>query len=149
MKNLEKINNKKSNAVFYGVLAGVGLLFVYLIVISLLNSFNFALLNLRSFWYLIFPLAVGFGTQIGLLASIKHSAQAGVAVGSTSAVSGGSMLACCSHFALNLIPLAGASGASAFLMKYQPWFLGFGLLSSAVGIGIILNHKIRMKGGRC
>ena len=143
------IYNKKSNAIFYGVLAGAGLFFIYLILISLLNSFNFALLNLRSFWYLIFPLAGGFGTQIGLLTSIKHSAQVGAAVGGTSAVSGGSMIACCSHFALNLIPIAGASGASVFLMRYQPWFLGFGLLSSVVGIGVLLNQRRKMKGGKC
>ena len=141
--------NKKSNAAFYGILSGFGLLLVYLILISLFNNFNFALLNLRSYWFLIFPLAAGFGTQIGLLTSIRHGAQVGAAVGGTSAVSGGSMLACCSHFALNLIPIASFAGASSILMKYQPWFLGFGLFSSVIGIGVLLNHKNRMMGGKC
>ena len=139
----------RDNSIFWGILSGFGLLLVYVILISLFNNFNFALLNLRSYWFLVFPLAAGFGAQIGLLTSIKNSAAISGAIGGTSAVSGGSMLACCSHFALNLIPIAGASAASSILMKYQPWFLGFGLFSSLIGIGIMINHKQKMKGDKC
>jgi|SRR3989344_5234703 len=139
----------KSNAVLYGIFAGVALLIFYLSVVSFFQGFEFAIMNLRSLWYLIFPLAIGFGIQIGLYFSIKHDAMVNGTVGATGAVSGGSMLACCSHFLLNIIPLAGASGLAIFLVKYQSWFLVFGILSNVVGIGLMWNHKKKMQGGTC
>src|SRR3990172_3785289 len=136
---------KKNNSVLYGILAGIGLLAFYLTVVSFFQSVDFAFLNLRSLWYLVFPLAAGFGTQIGLYASIKHTAALTGTVAGTGGVSGGSMVACCSHFLLNVIPFAGAAGLATILMSYQKWFLGIGILSSAMGIGIMVNHKRKMK----
>src|SRR3990167_682804 len=63
------VKNKKvvkNNSVLYGILAGLGLLLFYLTIVSIFQGIDFAFLNLRSLWYLIFPLAAGFGTQIGL-----------------------------------------------------------------------------------
>jgi len=143
------IKEKGSNAVLYGTLSGIGLLVFYLGIVSIFQGIEFAFLNLRSLWYLIFPLAGGFGTQIGLYFSIKHTAQLTGTVASTGAVSGGSMIACCSHFLLNMIPIAGASGLAIFLVKYQAWFLVVGLISNVLGIGLMLKHKKNMKGGSC
>ena len=139
----------RSNAVLYGILAGLGLLVFYLAVISFFQGVELAFLNLRNLWYLIFPLAIGFGTQIGLYASIKHTAAMTGTVAGTGGVSGGSMVACCSHFLLNVIPFAGAAGLATILMSYQKWFLGIGILSSAMGIGIMIRHKRKMKRGLC
>ena len=116
--------NDKSNAVLYGLLSGIGLLLFYVSIVSIFQNVEFAFLNLRSLWYLIFPLAIGFGTQIGLYTSIKHTATLTGQVAGTSGVSGGSMVACCSHFLLNAIPIIGASGIALVLMSYQKWFLG-------------------------
>ena len=120
----------KNNAHLYGILAGIGLLIFYLSVVSIFQGIEFALLNLRSLWYLIFPLAIGFGTQIGLFFSIKHTAQLTGTVAATGTISGGSMIACCSHFLLQMIPLVGISGLAIFLVKYQVWFLIIGILSN-------------------
>lgn len=136
---------KKDNSVLIGILSGLGLLVFYLSVVSLFQGINFAFLNLRSLWYLIFPLAIGFGTQIGLYASIKHTAMTTGTIASTGTISGGSMLACCSHFLLNVIPLVGFSGIALFVTKYQSYFLGFGILSNFIGIGLMLKHKKGMK----
>lgn len=144
---------KKDNSILYGILAGLGLLISYIAIVSLFQGINFAFLNLRSLWYLVFPLAIGFGLQIGLFFSIKHTAMLTGTVASTGSVSAGSMLACCSHFLLNIIPLTGASGLALFLMQYQQWFLGFGIMSNIFGIGLMLRHKkkmkINLKGGCC
>ena len=145
MKNINK--NNKSNAVLYGMLAGLGLLVFYLSVVSAFQGIEFALLNLRSLWYLIFPLAIGFGTQIGLFFSIKHTAQLTGTVAATGTISGGSMIACCSHFLLQMIPLVGISGLAIFLVKYQVWFLIIGILSNVFGITVMLMHKRKMGGG--
>ena len=138
---------KKDNSILYGILAGLGLLTFYLTVVSIFQGTEFAFLNLRSLWYLIFPLAAGFGTQIGLYFSIKHTAALTGTVAGTGAVSAGSMVACCSHFLLNVIPIVGLSGIALFLAQYQKEFLGIGVLSNIVGIGIMLNHRRKMKGG--
>lgn len=143
---------KKDNSVLYGLLAGLGLLLFYLAVVSIFQGIGFAFLNLRSLWYLIFPLAIGFGTQIGLYSSIKHTAALTGTVAGTGGVSAGSMVACCGHFLLNLIPIVGLSGVAVFLSSYQKEFMGLGILSNIVGIGIMINHRIKMKsmkGGIC
>ena len=139
------MEKKKSNAVLYGLLAGLGLLLFYLSVVSIFQGIEFAFSNLRSLWYLIFPLAIGFGIQIGLYFSIKHTAELTGTVAATGTISGGSMIACCSHFLLNIIPIVGLSGIAVFLTAYQKWFLGVGLLSNLIGISIMIKHKRKMK----
>mgnify|MGYP001591681564 CR=1 FL=1 len=144
-----KNTNKKSNAVFYGILAGAGILFFYIAILTIFQDFNFAISEFRKLWYFIIPLAIGFGTQIGLYASILHTATLNAEIAASGGVSGGSMVACCTHFVLNAIPLLGFSGLAAFLMAYQKWFFGLGILSNLVGITILVNHKNKMKGGNC
>lgn len=140
---------KKDNSILYGILGGLGLLIFYLAVVSIFQGIGFAFLNLRSLWYLIFPLAAGFGTQIGLYTSIKHTAALTGTVAGTGGVSAGSMVACCSHFLLNVIPIVGLSGIAVFLAAYQKEFLGIGIISNLIGIGIMINHKNKMKKGIC
>ncbi|MEX2017191.1 MAG: hypothetical protein WD876_01850 [Candidatus Pacearchaeota archaeon] len=137
---------KNDYSIIYGLLAGIGLLAFYFIVVSIFQGIEFAFLNLRSFWWLIFPLVGGFGTQIGLYTSIKHTAALTGTVAGTGGISAGSMVACCSHFLFNALPFIGFAGIAVFLMKYQAWFLGAGIISNLVGISLMLNHKRKMKG---
>ena len=116
------------NSILYGLLSGLGLLVFYLSIVSIFQGIEFAFLNLRNLWYLIFPLTIGFGIQIGLYFSIKHTAQLTGTVAGTGTISGGSMIACCSHFLLQIIPLAGASVLATFLAGYQKWFLVIGII---------------------
>ena len=139
--------NKKDNSKFYGILAGVGILFFYLAVLTVFQSFDFAISEFRSLWLWILPLAVGFGIQVGLYNSILHTARINAEIAASGTVSGGSMVACCSHFALNAIPILGFSGLASFLMTYQRWFFGLGILSNVIGITILMRHKKKMKGG--
>ena len=149
----KKVNNtKKSNAILYGLLAGAGLLVFYISVLTIFQGFDFAISNFRSLWYWIIPLAAGFGTQIGLYAAIKHNALINSEVAASGGISGGSMVACCSHFLLNIMPIAGFSGIALFLMQYQKWFFAIGIVSNVIGIALMLNHRSKMKkvkGGKC
>ena len=142
MNNMES----KDNSVLYGLLAGLGLLIFYLSVVSIFQGIEFAFLSLRNLWYLIFPLAIGFGMQIGLYTSIKHTAQMTGTVAATGTISGGSMIACCSHFLLQAIPFIGISGLAIVLTKYQSWFLIIGILSNIIGITLLIRHKRKMGG---
>lgn len=135
--------------VFYGVSAGFGLLAFYVLVLTLFQGFDFAMSELRGLWYWLVPLALGFGLQIGLYSSLLHTARLNVEIAASGGVSGGSMIACCSHFALNMLPLLGFAGLATFLMTYQTWFFSIGLVSNIVGIVILVRHKKKMKGGTC
>ena len=112
---------KEDNSILYGLLAGTALLFFYIGVLTLFENFNFAISNFRSLWYFLVPLAVGFGMQIGLYSSIMHTAKINAEVSVSGGISGSSMIACCTHFILNTIPILGFSGLAIFLMAYQKW----------------------------
>ena len=144
-----KEKNKQSNVVFYGILASAGILFFYIFVLTIFQSFEFAISEFRKLWFWIIPLAAGFGIQIGLYNSILHTAKVNAEIATSGTVSGGSMVACCTHFALNAIPVLGFSGLATFLMSYQKWFFGLGILSNIFGVAILINHKNKMKGGEC
>ncbi|MCR4327729.1 MAG: hypothetical protein NUV46_04065 [Nanoarchaeota archaeon] len=135
----------EDKSILWGAFSSLILIGFYVGVITLFQGIDFALLNLRSLWYLIFPLVIGFGIQIGLFVSIKQHAQLTGTVATTGGISGGSMIACCTHFLLNVIPLVGASGLVLFLMKYQPAFLSFGIISNVVGITLMVRHKNKME----
>jgi len=140
-----KVNSK---ALIYGVLAGAGILLFYISVLSLFQSYGFALSEFKRLWIWLVPLAVGFGAQIGLYASIKHDAAINQGVATSGTISGGSMVACCSHYLLSIIPIIGITGLTAFtsfLMTYQKAFFSIGILSSVVGVTLMLNHKRKMK----
>lgn len=142
---MDNVKTKSKNSFLYGLLAGAGILVFYIAVLSIFEGFNLALLSFSNLKYWLIVLAAGFGTQIGLWTSIRHTAKVNEVVAGTGGVSGGSMVACCSHFLLNIIPIAGFSGLAVALMAYQKWFFGFGILANFVGIGFLLKHKKKMK----
>src|SRR3989338_5938103 len=146
-RHLGEKSMKRDNSVLYGLIAGTGLLLFYITIVSIFQGFEFAIMNFRSLWYWIIPLAAGFGTQIGLYFSVKHTAQMTAGVAATGTISGGSMVACCSHFIFNIIPIVGLSGLATILAGYQKWFFALGIIANIFGITYILHHKRKMKGG--
>src|SRR3989344_2990357 len=132
----------------YGLLAGVGILLFYISVLTIFQSYGFALYEFKRLWFWLVPLAIGFGAQIGLYTSIRHDATIKAGVATSGTISGGSMVACCSHYLLSIIPLIGITGLStftSFLMAYQKAFFSIGIASSILGIILMLNHKSKMK----
>lgn len=111
-----------------GVLGGVGLLAVYLGIISVAQGFDHALEQLAADAIFVSLIAVGFGTQIVLfvelrsVASVHRSAAAVTAAGT--GTSAAAMLACCAHHVVDLLPILGMSAAAVFLNEYKtPLFL--------------------------
>ena len=143
------INGK---ALAYGILAGLGILAFYIFVLTLFQSYGFALYEFKRLWIWLVPLAAGFGTQIGLYTSIKQDAAMNRGIAASGTISGGSMLVCCTHYLLNIIPLIGITALStfsSFLMAYQKAFFSIGIAASIAGIALMLYHKRKMKGGQC
>ena len=132
----------------YGILAGLGILIFYISVLTIFQSYGFALYEFKRLWLWLVLLAIGFGTQIGLYTSIIHDATVNRGMAASGTISGGSMIACCSHYFLNIIPLIGITGLTAFtsfLMTYQKAFFSIGIASSVIGIVSMLNHKRTMR----
>ena len=141
-----KINGR---ALFYGILAGLGILIFYISTLTIFQSYGFAISEFKRLWMWLLPLSIGFGAQIGLYISIKHDVIMNRGIATSGTISGGSMVACCSHYLLSVIPLIGIAGLSAltlFLMTYQKAFFSIGIASSLTGIILMLYHKRKMKG---
>lgn len=106
-------------------------------------------------WYWILALASGFGIQVGLYTYIKQSIQKKMGqstkmeVAATGGVSTISMVACCAHHLVELLPILGLSGVNVFLIKYQISFILVGVCSSLIGIlsmlRMIQKHKLYSK----
>lgn len=80
-------------------------------------------------------LVLGFGVQWALFAKLRRGK---AWAGSSSAVSGGSMVACCAHHGAEALPFLGLSGVAAFLVNYQKELLIIGIMSNFLGIGYML-----------
>lgn len=95
-----------------------------------------------TLWYLMVPLAVGFGIQVGLYtklkATIRERSKRTLAAGGTSA--GTAMLACCVHHATDVLPFLGLSGLSIFLTQFQKPILLISLGINILGIYVMLKH---------
>ena len=131
--------------VIWGVSVAVFVILINWIVLSLLGFPLMAMDIIRRYWYLLILLIGGFGLQIGLFVYYKSLNVIGC---STVAVSGGissvSMILCCSHYILNLLPFLGALvGVSFFaaLSRYTLHFLILGVVSNVVGIGVIFYQR--------
>lgn len=138
--------NGKSLA--YGILSGIGILALYILILTMFQSYGFAIYEFKRLWVWLVPLSAGFGAQIGLYNSIKHDATIKAGVSTSGTISGGSMLVCCSHYLLSIIPIIGITGLSTltlFLMAYQKAFFSIGIASSILGITLMLRHKMKIK----
>ncbi len=96
--------------------------------------------QVRTDWYLLLPIVVGFGVQVGLLAELRHRHRMGGAAASASAAGAGAstagMVACCAHHLADLVPFVGATAAATFLYDYRLAFMLVGLGVNAVAITI-------------
>jgi YHS domain-containing protein len=135
----------KNRALPIGLVGAAALIILFLTVVFLANStLGFALSEIRRLWYWVLLLSTGFGLQLGLFVHIRHIlrqrlAGATAEVAASGAVSTGSMIACCSHGLVNLLPIFGISAAAAFLARYQLPFIMFGVFSNLVGVTIMVG----------
>lgn len=141
----------KIKGVLWGVLVVILVVLFNLIVLTFLNFPTMAVGIIRQYWYLLVLLIGGFGLQVGLFVYYRSLGAVGC---STVAVSGGvssvSMILCCSHYILNLLPFLGALiGVSFFavLSKYVLHFLILGVVSNVVGIGVVIFWRKGVRRG--
>lgn len=91
-------------------------------------------------------LIVGFGIQMGLFwlmragfqVNLSQKKDAKLAAGTSTAVSGMAMVACCAHHLVEVLPIIGLSAAALFLSEYQAQLLIFGVIANSLGIVMML-----------
>ncbi len=103
--------------------------------------------------YYVAAVALGFGTQIGLYAYVRGLLRASTGLRSSTAVAAAgtgtsttSMIACCLHHVADVLPIVGFSGAAVFLSNYKVPLIIVGLVTNAIGIGLmgrIIRHHRR------
>ncbi len=129
--------------VILGTIASVGLLLVYVVTMTLLTgSWAATIEQFTVLWWLMVPISVGFGTQVGLYVKLsdtmKQHARDTLAAGGSSAVIG--MLTCCVHHIADILPLVGLSAISIFLIRFQIPILVTSLAINGIGIYFMLKH---------
>ena len=132
-----------SEALMLGPLLGgavglAALLGIYLGVLSAVSGWSFTVAQLAQFWPYITALGVGFGIQVALylyLRQLTHDHRYGRgAVAASGTTSTAAMLACCTHYLANILPVLGAAGAVTLVAQYQLELFWVGLAVNAVGI---------------
>ena len=142
--------------VLFGIVGATGLLSIYFGILTLAESFNYALFQFSDMWYWILILAAGLGLQLGLHVHIKaalRARQAGATAGvaASGGVSTVAMVACCAHHVTDVLPILGLSAAAVFLVEYQTAFILLGVFSNLVGVTMMLRimekHGLQPKTG--
>ncbi len=122
-----------------GMLAAATLLALYLGLISLAQGPAHAFEQLGADAPFVGLVAAGFGTQVALFVELRrvdrrHHAGAVVTAAGTG-TSGATMLACCAHHVVDVLPFVGLSAAAVFLDAYRTPLLVLG--SALNGLGIL------------
>lgn len=124
-------------SLIFGLLASFILGVLYLSILSFVSGWDFALIQLRTYWYFILALALGFGIQVGLYTHLKDkiSASAGAGVIAVSGTTSGvAMVSCCSHYLINILPILGVTGLVTLISQYQIQIFWVGILANLFGI---------------
>lgn len=131
--------------VLVGSSAFLAMLGVYFGVLTLVSGWSFTVSEFSRFWYYVLTLALGFGIQMGLYVYLKkrlahhHSGGEMVAVSGTTSTA--AMLACCTHYLANVLPVIGAAGAVTLVAQYQVQLFWVGLAFNLGGI-VFIGSKI-------
>lgn len=134
--------SNKGKPVVGGGLAFISMLAAYFAILSLVSGWSFALSQFSEFWPYIIALTVGFGAQIGLYFYLKqlsaehHYAHCAVATSGTTSTA--AMLACCTHYLTNVLPVLGATGLVMIVAEYQVELFWVGLAFNAAGLSYVL-----------
>jgi len=128
-------------AVLKGVIGFFALLVFYFSVLTLVSGWSFTKIQFFQNWYWIIGLSFGFGAQIGLFSYLRvlHSQASGKAVAVSGTTSGIAMIACCSHYLVNIIPIIGIAGLATVIGQYQTLFFIIGAVSNIVGIAYLIG----------
>ncbi len=133
-----------------GAAASVAIFAVYLAIVALAQGWEPAIQLLAQDWYLVAPITLSFGVQIGLYVYLRgiirvRSRGTGAITGASGGTSTMAMVACCAHRVADLLPFLGLSAAAGFLAAYKTPFLIFGLAVSLTGVFLISRRIVKYR----
>lgn len=121
-----------------GLLAAAGLGAFYAVVIAWASGTDHLADQARADWPYLVAIIAGFGTQLALLAELRHRRRARdleqAVAGAGAGASTLGMVACCAHHLADLVPVVGASGVAAFLTDRRIEFMLAGIAVNTVGV---------------
>ena len=125
-----------------GLLGSLGLAGFYFAIVSLAESPEHAIDLAWQDRFIIGPIILGFGIQLGLYAVLRTgayvpsgtSAKGGAMAGASGGMSAAAMAACCAHHLTDVLHLVGLSAASSFLAEYRIPFMLVGFATTLIGI---------------
>ncbi|MBI4759419.1 MAG: hypothetical protein HY783_10565, partial [Chloroflexi bacterium] len=136
-----------------GMAGSVALVLLYILIIGLASrSLDHVWELMGTDLWLVIPIVLGFGTQVGLYAYVRkglylrHSTRSATTLTATgTGTSTVSMVACCAHHVSDVLPLIGTSGAVIFLSRYRTPFMLGGVIINILGILFMLRMIRRAK----
>ena len=143
----DKLNQAVFKSVLKGVVAAVALLVFYFLVLALVSGWDFTLIQFFQNWYWVLGLSFGFGIQIALftyLRSLRNSVSRGTVIASGT-TSGLAMIACCSHYLVNIVPIIGVAGLTTIIGQYQREFFLVGVIFNLAGIGYLASRLVKFQ----
>ena len=137
----------KKKCVGLGLLAGLSLLVFYFLILTLVSGWDFAKIQFLQNWYWILGLASGFGIQIGLFTYLRvlRGRASGKVVAVSGTASGLAMIACCSHYLVNILPIIGISGLVVIVSQYQTEIFILGAVSNLAGVGYLASKLLKFR----
>lgn len=141
----EVVDEKVTKPLQYFLFGVVFLLSLYLLLMRITTgSFNVAVSQFNFYRPWILALSIGFGIQLALykLIKIKHAKTMGTEkmVKVTSVTSTATMVACCAHHAVEVLPIVGASALASFLGAYTKELFSVGIIFNLFGIGYMYKQ---------
>jgi hypothetical protein len=130
--------------VLMGTLGAVALFALYLLIVTIAQGWQHALELFGQDAWLVIPIMIGFGIQVGLYTYLRGvmwrgSRSSKLMMGAGGGTSTAAMVACCAHHVADLLPLLGLSAAASFLAAYKVPFMIIGLAMNMMGIVVIVR----------
>jgi hypothetical protein len=124
---------------------------IYLGILSLSMSPQYAVESLWRDRFIVLPLMLGFGIQSALYIILKKrlfvpvssTGPSGALAGAGGTTSTVAMVACCAHHVADVLPILGLTAAATFLAENRIAFMWVGLGTTIVGITVMLFILLR------
>jgi hypothetical protein len=130
--------------ILIGSLGALVLFALYLTSVTLAQGWQHAIELFGQDAWLVIPIMIGFGVQVGLYTHLRRMLRRGsrsskMIMGAGGVTSTAAMVACCAHHVADVLPLLGLSLAASFLAAYKIPFMLIGLAMNLIGSVVILR----------
>lgn len=131
-----------------GLIAADALLVLFIVLVTSISGWATTKSQFSQYWFYLVPLAVGFGIQVGLyvyLREVVRRMMSKKVMAVTGGTSTATMVSCCAHYLVNILPILSASGVAAFVGQYQVKLFWVGIAFNLFGITYVARQVIQAR----